>query len=163
MSDTQPKGAIAIGSLPGMRELINGMTQPKEHLRDHEEMQNYSAMLRTNGYVEHADRYDALLEENNHWKKCFLDANADWARTGNELADVRTELEQVKAERDFWEQKDLKNTRLLFSLNHQLVEKDKVLEWYAVSENFEDTDDLGERARTILQQFRTGEDTDAPK
>lgn len=32
MSDTQPKGAIARGSLPGMRELINVMMQPKEQL-----------------------------------------------------------------------------------------------------------------------------------
>jgi hypothetical protein len=149
MSDTQPKGAIAIGSLPGMRELINVMTQPKEQLIDISEIEKaLEAPPKPYGGGLHKQ-----LEEMKNFTRGLLEENKRLETKYHvDMNNYRSQVQTWQQQRD----------SQIVSLRAELSEKDKVLEWYAVRENFEDTDDLGERARTILQQYK-GEDTDAPK
>jgi hypothetical protein len=74
----------------------------------------------------------------------------------NDIQKALDALEQMKKERDEWEQKAkylLKASKeSIQSFSSELAAKDKVLEWYADNAGKFFID--GERARSILSQYR---------
>jgi hypothetical protein len=106
MSDTQPKGAIAIGSLPGMRELIKVMTQPKEQLIETIEKALEEGSDGAYEYVEtnHREWLRSLLDENKRLKRDKAETMRLVIQRDKEhaiqLQQTREELKQEKKERE---------------------------------------------------------------
>jgi hypothetical protein len=163
----EPKGAIAIGSLPGMRELINVMTQPKEQLIEKIEkslalfdelIPNQNSLEVAGDYLElHAVEISRLCiklrKENKKLEWSFKSSNKKrdsvLTNTIAQLQQTREELERAHEASRIQSKAYMKLEDLHRSLRTELSAKDKVLEWYGNAENY-------------TYQFYYGEDESEP-